>query len=125
MKKNLGTLAGVICGLAIAIGVASAGSYASSESADVVTASLLNESTDFALKPKGGSTPGTCQSGKPPRCYRPHCGWTADFKPECPAKDQCDGREYCMMITDTQGRTVCATNLACVDSPGGGPIVIQ
>ncbi len=120
--KTIGTIGSIVVALAIAVGIASAGSY---EAVDMynepISSEFSSEIDGFLLQPISGGDPGACGSGKPPRCYRERCGLSEDLNSwVCPAKDQCSGKEYCTMLTDTQGRTVCATQIACADSAGGG-----
>lgn len=125
MRKNVGVFAGLIVGLAIAIGVARSSHEAAAETAaveDVVIVSVLDADVDGAvfLPDKNGRI--TCANGTAPRCFRDECPSAT----ECPAADQCYGSLTCALYNTVWkgGKRACTMLGECAPPASGGPVVI-
>lgn len=118
MKSIVRTVASLLLGAGIAIGVAQASpspsyGYTGHES----TGALLSETVVF--KPVETDPRGVCEGGAPPRCYRDVCPSTDT----CPAQDQCSGKASCFLIRRYDGKLNCSMSGSC--RPSSGSVVIQ
>lgn len=125
MRKNVGVFAGLIVGLAIAIGVAQSSHEAAAETValdDVVIVSVSEADVDGALFLPDKQGRITCANGTAPRCYRDEC----PSDTECPATDQCYGSLTCGLYTTVWkgGKQGCRMYGDCAPPASGGPIVI-
>jgi hypothetical protein len=126
MRKNFGAIAGLIFGLAVAIGVAQSNNAAAADTAgldDVDIESLSDpeiEGVAFLPDKQGNDK---CAGGSTPRCFRDSCPSAT----ECPPKDQCYGALTCALYETVWkgGKQACSMLGDCSPPTSGGPIVIQ
>ncbi len=122
MKKNSGTILGLVLALLVVVGIATTADAYTPPSSPLTgeRGTLSDVGATYRDNGEGGGK-GTCNGGGAPRCFRPNCPSVN----ECPANDQCDGRLTCARYETVAngGKRECVTMGVCNSDPQGSIVI--